>query len=99
MTWAPDPESDSTTIIGGFLAGRRRLADPLDAIEILCALQSEVAHAGVTTFPDASADCFCGVVNARYPGWRFENSGEVIRWIVETVRTRLTAEGRMEAYR
>lgn len=84
MTWAPDPLADSTAVIDTFLAGRP-LHDRHDAMEVLCALQSEVSHAGIAHgFPSRARDCFCGRWTG---GW--ENDGGSIRWIVDTVRANL----------
>jgi hypothetical protein len=76
----PEDEAHMTAFING-----APLADKQEAVELLCLLQAEVSGSKVTRFPDVAADCFCGEIDRRHPGWMWRNDGESLRYIFKIV--------------
>lgn len=60
-----------------FLAGGP-LADPSDAIGVLCTLRSIVVHSGATDWPGVADDCICDRIKIQ--NWRSDGQG--IRFII-----------------
>jgi hypothetical protein len=90
---APGLNSPDLATLAQFVEGDDRVSSPHHAVELLCILKTLVANSGVTHFPSAPADCFCGAVDKTEPG-SFLNDGDELRFIIRATAHALVEAGR-----